>query len=283
MTDGMNHDDPFSDPTAFFLDSPLYRPYPFNGVDVFGVKACLGYRGTYDSWCIHCSRDSTFTLSEDSTSALARALSRGSADDCVLAGAHVLKGNCSRCRMTTEFFVFLVKGDDFAEPVSKGTITKIGQYPSAADLTADSHRRYRPILGAVKTRELTKACGLFAHGVGAGSLVYLRRIFEHLLEDAQGHAQDESAELDFDAIQTMRIADKIHALREFLPTMLVENRAIYSDLSAGIHTHNEERCLDSFEPLLECILLILEERLEKYEKQKRKQAVTQSLNKLRSQ
>jgi len=46
-------------------------------------------------------------------------------------------------------------------------------------------KKYRKILGDSKYRELHRAIGLSAHGVGIGAFVYLRRIFEGLVEAAR--------------------------------------------------------------------------------------------------
>jgi len=60
-------------------------------------------------------------------------------------------------------------------------IQKIGQYPSLADIVNDESRLYRKVLEPNDASELHKAIGLAAHGVGVGSLVYLRRAFERLI------------------------------------------------------------------------------------------------------
>src|SRR5688572_26476501 len=63
-------------------------------------------------------------------------------------------------------------------------IMKIGQYPSRADIERVNLDKYRRILGKEKYREFVRAVGLVANGIGVGSFVYLRRIFEHLIEQA---------------------------------------------------------------------------------------------------
>ena len=65
--------------------------------------------------------------------------------------------------------------------LDKPFIQKIGQYPSLADIANDESRQYRQVLNAKDGAELHRAIGLAAHGVGVGSFVYLRRIFERLV------------------------------------------------------------------------------------------------------
>ena len=45
-------------------------------------------------------------------------------------------------------------------------------------------KKYRKILGKEKYGEFGRAVGLYTHGIGIGSYVYLRRIFENLIEEA---------------------------------------------------------------------------------------------------
>jgi hypothetical protein len=61
-------------------------------------------------------------------------------------------------------------------------LMKIGQYPSLADMALPKFQAYRKILGTNRAKELRLAIGLGAHGVGIGAFVYLRRIFEAVLE-----------------------------------------------------------------------------------------------------
>jgi hypothetical protein len=61
------------------------------------------------------------------------------------------------------------------------TVQKIGQFPSLADIANDESKTYRSVLTQEDSSEFHKAIGLAAHGVGIGSFVYLRRIFERLV------------------------------------------------------------------------------------------------------
>lgn len=72
-------------------------------------------------------------------------------------------------------------------------VRKIGQYPSAADLAFGSlDAAFNRELEDGWRRELGTAVGLQSHGVGIGSFVYLRRIFEALLEEAHQQALSDS-------------------------------------------------------------------------------------------
>lgn len=58
----------------------------------------------------------------------------------------------------------------------EATIQKIGQYPSIAYYHISKIKDYQKVIDRDKMKELTRAIGLAANGVGIGSFVYLRRI-----------------------------------------------------------------------------------------------------------
>ena len=65
------------------------------------------------------------------------------------------------------------------------------------------------------------------------------------------------------------IDEKIGILRDSLPKFLVENKSLYSILSKGIHELSESECLKAF-PLTKLgIELILDEKLEKMERDRK--------------
>lgn len=139
------------------------------------------------------------------------------------------------------------------------TITKIGQTPSIADLQFGKFKQFKNVLEKKYYTELTKAIGLKAHGVGIGSFVYLRRIFENLIEEAHSKVKLES-NWNENLYQKMRVPEKVDALKEHLPTILVENKNVYGILSQGIHELDEQECLAIHDFLLESIKLFLEEK-----------------------
>jgi hypothetical protein len=117
--------------------------------------------------------------------------------------------------------------------------------------------------------------------VGIGSFVYLRRIFEDLIEEA--HQKEVSVEgWDEDAYIKSRMNERIGLLRKHLPDFLVLNRELYSILSVGVHSLTEEDCLAYFETVKLGIELILEEKAEKLAKEKRLEEATSKISQLKS-
>lgn len=160
------------------------------------------------------------------------------------------------------------------------SISKVGQYPSVADFHIGQVHKYNKVLPKDKMREFTKAIGLAANGVGIGSFVYLRRIFEHLVFEALEIAKDRNKQFDIDGFNTARMNEKIQMLSGILPDFLVENHTIYGVLSKGIHELSEEDCKKYFSILRESIEMILDEKLEAYQRELRKNSIKQTLSQI---
>lgn len=170
---------------------------------------------------------------------------------------------------TLRFFVY---NDEIGQQ-----IMKVGQFPSLADLQySEVGRKYDKVLPEEDLRNLKKAIGLVSHGAGAGSFVYLRRIFENLISEAfETHKTTLCiSEVDF---KKKRMEDKVEALKAFLPSQLLEMKSIYGILSKGVHELTEEECLRYFAPLKLSIELILDQKLEQAKKSERDAAVKKQL------
>jgi hypothetical protein len=116
------------------------------------------------------------------------------------------------------------------------------------------------VLTKADFKELNKAIGLAAHGVGVGSFVYLRRIFENLVDAAYQIAKNDDGWND-EAYHQGRMAERIQLLAGHLPDFLVENHVMYKILSQGLHELTENDCLEAFPVLKMGIELVLDEKL----------------------
>lgn len=158
-------------------------------------------------------------------------------------------------------------------------LMKVGQFPSVADIHIGQVKQYDKVLEKSILKEFTKAIGLAANGVGIGSFVYLRRIFEDLIYEVLEEAKDL---IDIEAFKTQRMDEKIETLKNYLPPFIVENKQIYGILSKGIHELEEEECLAYFDCMRNSIELILNERLVQIEKKKKEEQVKKSIQEIAS-
>lgn len=62
-------------------------------------------------------------------------------------------------------------------------------------LNINQIRKYDKVLSGERLKEFTRASGLAANGVGIGSFVYLRRIFEELIGEAHKAAKNDAGYL----------------------------------------------------------------------------------------
>lgn len=148
---------------------------------------------------------------------------------------------------------------------------KIGQYPSVADLSFPELKEYRKVMTKEDEKELKRAIGLFASGIGVGSFVYLRRIFERIIVIASEKAVEEG-EIKEEEFCKAHVNEKIKMLAKYLPKSLVNSSAFYGIISKGIHELSEEDCLDFFPVMQSFIMMILRqwEKIRRDEEEEKK-------------
>lgn len=236
-------------PEQFYITYPLYEEFNFSeGQESDGWKIKY-FGGTIDAYCPDCGSHSIFSHSPQQTSYAQDAWIHDHLFQVTLV--------CSRDKKHQLYFLFRVHGR---------TMQKIGQFPSLATLNLYDVRSYSSVLDKETFRELTKAIGLAAHGVGVGSFVYLRRIFENLVEEAHCATQS-AAGWDEAAYSKARMGEKILQLAHLLPKFLVDNRLMYGILSKGIHELTEAECLTAFPVVKLGIEIILDEKIRTLEEQ----------------
>ena len=249
-------------PRQFYIDYPLYEEVEFaEGQDSAGWA--IKYFGkTLDAYCPECEAHSIFAHEPKQIS--------WDEDSWVRDHLFEVALTCSREKKHQLYFLFQVHGR---------TIQKFGQFPSLATLNLYDVRQYASVLEKEAFREFTKAIGLAAHGVGVGSFVYLRRIFEGLVEDAHQTAVS-SPIWDEPAYQQSRMSERLQLLAPHLPMFLVENRLLYGVLSKGIHELSEGECLAAFPAVKLGIEIVLDAKLRLATEQKKLAAAALAIQKL---
>lgn len=261
------------------VNKGLYDSVDITVDDLDEIEKCLTkdeYAGnTIDCFCVHCATNRVFeyTNSEvhedtgimrmsvfDDGNPKVRRPKREEQFRRYLNKRYAMTYRCTRDRQ--HFIIFdLITTDD--------KIIKVGQYPSVADLVIPEIAKYKPVLGT-QYREFSKAIGLFAHGIGIGSFVYLRRIIENLVFDKYNEVS-ENLEISNTEFMRLKFDEKIEALKPYLPEVLVANKNIYGIVSKGIHELSEEECREMFPYIQAGIELILDSLLaEKERKTKEK-------------
>ncbi|MDB5856090.1 MAG: hypothetical protein JWR22_4131 [Herminiimonas sp.] len=256
----------FPTPETFLLVAPLYERFPISGEDVWKVIDLLHYGGTYDCFCIECGRESTFRgnplpippayVRNKSVEENRKIYKIPITLPPIPHGTHALAAQCTRQYHHLHQFFFSVE---------RGSVQKVGQLPSYGDLILPELKKYSAVLSKSQFGELKRAVSLASHDVGVGAYVYLRRIFEALVEEAHKEALHDTGWNEV-AYSAGRMSEKIAVLRRHLPEFLSDHPHMYTLLSKGIHELSEEECLKHFPALRIGIELILDEKLEQREK-----------------
>ena len=198
-----------------------------------------------------------------------------------LCGIHQCQLKCVRTNFTINYFFHLQEVEDDASDDAFYTLQKIGQYPTIADLEIGKYKKFLKVISKENLREFNKAIGLAANGVGVGSFVYLRRIFENLLELHHQIAK-ESENWNEDEYLKGRIADKIELLKADLPEAVVKYKNIYSIISKGIHELSEQECLKYFPIVKDAIVAILEQDYLKRKNKNKQEELEKNIQKAMS-
>ncbi len=252
----------------FFFNLPIYTKIEVSTDDQKELDSLMTWYGArdiegYNPWRktqTTFSIDKRFNLNKDS----GKVLDDGFADIRL------------KCKRYSDVFRFYCKWDS-----EKRTLIKLGQFPTVADFHIGEIKKYKKLLPEEKLKEFTRAIGLSANGVGIGSFVYLRRIFEYLINDAFQLALKENT-IDKKTFETSRMDEKIDLVSSFLPDFLVANKKMYSILSLGVHELDENTCLEHFDTLRVGIEIILDEKLDELKKKEKIELAQKKMNMLKN-
>lgn len=275
-------------PADFLLKTPFYQKFITSNVNDLSNLGYFG--GPIDCYCTRCGKEATFINNDaerqrrlaDSAQPV---ITRGRVHESrPMTCTSDLTLNCTRCGCTYYFIFFMsteyINPENKEEPPYKQyTIQKIGQYPSYSDLNTHSISKYSKVLGESKFREMSRSIHLASHDIGIASFTYLRRIFESLIEDARQEASKQENWND-NEFNKLPMDKKIAALNGFIPPFLATHSKIYSILSKGIHELTEEECLAHYNVIKTGIELILDQKIEQDERNKKIKEANKALQKI---
>ncbi len=241
---------------------------------------------TIDSYCPICEKETTFISKETDSQEFV---------DVSTAAGYFTSGDGTIDKLVTELQKIGTLQRTFSCPrpesdenhdfivlfrIRNSKLIKIGQSPSIADLTLSHIKKYRILKNNIYT-ELNRAIGLSSHGIGVGSFVYLRRIIEKYLVYPALNKKIENGEINIADIANIDFKSKVERVKELLPDFLVKNKKIHGILSKGIHELEEQECKDYFNILRTSIEIILDEEIERIEKEKKTKQVEKELNNIK--
>ena len=248
------------DNQAILVNDPLYTEYDISEID---DKSFLKFAltGSIDVYCPNCEKLSVFKVKGPEYWSIDP--EKQKIEKFGLVEVHAkctrqdINGAMGGCHYS--FFALFKRYHD--------ELIKIGQHPSKAEIDFGVLDECYKELPETQRKELGTAIGLYAHGVGIGSFVYLRRIFEGLVKEAGKEAKSDS-NWDSSAFKAARMDEKIKLLKGYLPNRLTNSSQLYGVLSKGIHELTEEECKRKFPIVKQAIQLILKEKHEEKEYEK---------------
>ena len=254
----------FPSPVEFYLKHSLYESATVAEGQERSAWLVQYFEGSIDAYCPECGAHSIFERNPDYIIY--------DLEEWIKDHLFALEFRCTRDRSHQLYFLFQLKGR---------ILQKIGQFPSVATLNLYDVKKYSKALDNRYYHELTRAIGLAAHGIGVGSFVYLRRIFEYLIEQAHADALA-STDWNDDQFQKSRMSEKIQLLSQWLPDFLVQNKSMYGILSKGVHELTEEECLAAFPIVKVGIEIILDARIHEIERKRKLEEAQRALQGLAS-
>jgi hypothetical protein len=233
---------PFQDLQHLLFEAPLYAAFKL-------PPGKFGKGDNLKGYCPNCKGDSIFKVIHGAHRAV----------QTVIPVANELLGEivCRCVQQETHILRFQLRINvDFVE--------KWGQYPSAATLAQGDTKRLRKGLDEEDAAELVRAVGLAGHGIGIGSFVYFRSVFERVINRKLEELKAQEGWSD-DALEGKRMVERIELMADHLPDFVVKNKRLYGILSLAIHELEEKDCLDFFDIAYASIRFILDDDLRKRE------------------
>ena len=230
---------------SWLIDLPLYSPVEIGKHTPPTVKAILTYVDIIDFYCTTCKKDTPFkgVLSLETQNSMASELmaakSFGMASGFWTQTKFSKELACTRANHKVAFHF----------QIEDGKLLKIGQYPSIANIHFGELVPYLPALGESRAYALQKAVALAADSAGIGAFVYLKKLFESLLEDAHQQAvvnQTLDKNWDETSYQSSPPQERINMLSKHLPAYLVDHAANYSILTTPLEELTDQDCLTQF-------------------------------------
>ncbi|GAB4023737.1 hypothetical protein GCM10028808_74870 [Spirosoma migulaei] len=225
-------------PQDFYITSGLYETYSFTQSSLEAVLQLVYTNDPIECYCPQCGKSSVFAPVKNDPIPIRMAPAK-ELISYALANRVVETKEFTCSRISTHALSFCIR-------LEKGRMTKIGQFPSFADIHSQDVKKFKKILGDEMYSEFNTAVGLFAHGIGVGSLIYLRRIIEKFMLQPAYEQAKQQPEWSDDQYNKLRVRERINLLKAYLPDYLTENPIIYGIVSKGIHELSEQECRKIF-------------------------------------
>ncbi|MEJ8815468.1 hypothetical protein WKW77_30695 [Variovorax ureilyticus] len=256
------------------IKTPLYTPVGFDGDAEAQLRALRLTEERFDMYCPGCQAPATWaTVPTQEAQELKKRTTLVSAASGSASGMRVywsghfsLRATCTRGRHPLILY-FQTTGGHLEK--SEVKLTKMGQYPSMSDIQMGDLKELGDAMPKELRREFVQAIHTTAHGYSVAACVYYRRVFEKVLDEAKAAHMQAVGMNAWPEYVAAKTPERIKMLADQLPEFMVDNAALYSILSEGVHQLTEEQCAEVLPLLRESIEMILMERKAKSDKAKK--------------
>lgn len=252
-------------PDKTFLETyPLYRKFPLT--ILAGSQIGTFSKPAIHMYCVICQSEQTYNMTNNYEEL---GTFRNNAIDIEAVRA---KYTCSSCGENNRYFFLKffsrTTTDNDGDKVALLEVYKIGQYPPwSIDVNSE-------LALALDTEVDLYKKGLIceSQSYGIGAYAYYRRVVENKIESLLDAIKDlmSSAEAEtyipiLEQVKKAKVAEeKIALAKELLPASLRPEGInpldiIYESLSVGIHSDNDDECLDRAVLIKEAIIFLLTE------------------------
>lgn len=237
---------PQEDIIDLFLRKPLYARLEGEEGYFEEIESILdGTSGVdYDNYCPVCDQVTPWTLRKTISKSTGGGAGLGTIPRYAQIPLPNIRAINAVCLRRQHFHTYVLYVKDCM-------VQKIGQKPSMADIALGELKSIKGI-ERLDRRELGRALGLFSHDAPLGAFVYLRRVFERMIDRAhERHLQKHGSHLE--SWNDLRMAQRISALADELPDVVQSNFAVWGLLSKGVHELSDEDAEILF-PLLKAVI-----------------------------
>lgn len=171
----------------------------------------------------------------------------------------------------------------------KNCITKVYQSFISDIIKDEDIQQFKKmkLLNEDDLKELNNANKCKKLGMNIASFVYMRRIFENMLQRIyEAHQSEVTIKDPSKKFTDLFVKDKVKLLKPYLPILMNEEVSsdkyikLYKLLSEGIHKLNEDICESLYNIIKELLLMILEKEMQEKKNKKNLTELETSFNKI---
>jgi hypothetical protein len=225
------------------IDSPLYATVEADEDTIERIDNILdsSLPLEFDLYCVTCGQTTPWTIRQFQHSRTGGGSSMRYTSQDPVPTIRVVNAVCLRKQ---HFYTYILYRKNLL-------IQKIGQKPSMADI-AHGELKVIPGINSDDRQELGRALGLFAHDTPLGAFVYLRRVFERMINRSHENFKEANGR-SVENWNKLRMGERVRALGDALPGDVASSSGVFGLLSKSLHELSDQDAETLF-PLVKAVI-----------------------------